>query len=257
MNFKINFIGLLLCAFLFSCSNDFEKKEEYYPNGSLKSSFGQKNNVLHGEYISYFPDGTVASKMNYENGILEGEKKIYHKNGKLEEVTYWKNGELNGVAKVYTEEGNLFSVTSYRVGEVIEPVQYFYPDGKLREVQILRGNGKVAYFKKFNKDGESEYEALIPNIDTKLDTIALGQDFELTVQMPIPLKDSYSFFVIKGEGYQDTLAPLRVVGDKSFFTITPEKSGSHTIKIGIFHEKELDTIDIHQQSIQKKFYVTE
>lgn len=168
-----------------------------------------------------------------------------------------ENGVLDGVVKDFSEEGNLISIVFYNNGEKVGKAEYFYPDGSLMEVQVFRDGGKVAYFKKYDKNGGTKFEALLPIIQEEKDTIVLGEDYRFTVQPSLPLRDNYRYFVAKGENYKDSIGASKVVDDKFFFSITPDKIGTHSIQVGIFHEKGVDTLNIHKQSIEKNFFVEE
>ena len=72
-------ILLLLIVFLSGCSE--EVKQEYYPNGKLKS------------------------EMRYKNGKLEGMTKGYYDSGKLKAEAIFKDDKLVS-AVCYDEKGN-------------------------------------------------------------------------------------------------------------------------------------------------------
>ena len=72
-------ILLLLIVFLSGCSE--EVKQEYYPNGKLKS------------------------EMRYKNGKMEGMTKGYYDNGKLKAEAIFKDDKLVS-AVCYDESGN-------------------------------------------------------------------------------------------------------------------------------------------------------
>lgn len=143
-------------------------RNEYYPNGVVKSTSMYRNDILEGirteydengkilrstEFLSgyvigegvvladgtkdgpwreYYIDGSLKAEGNYEGGKKTGPWKYYHSNGKLEQTgQYDRKGNPAGTWRWYFDNGNLRREENYLNGRIDGLTEEFDETGNL------------------------------------------------------------------------------------------------------------------------------
>ncbi len=120
--FSWTLVTLLLFA-LISCRSTI--KEEYYDNGTLKSSIEYKGKKKNGEAREYYPNGYTRSIIHYIKDVEDGLSSYYNQDGTITMDVEMKDGKKNGRMRTYFFTGN-------------REMECFYKDDKLE--------GKQTYF---------------------------------------------------------------------------------------------------------------
>jgi hypothetical protein len=71
--------------------------ESYYENGQLKATGNYKDGKLEGQFVAYRENGNIATKGNYKEGRLDGEFESYT-NGQYTFTTCYRNGQITHVS---------------------------------------------------------------------------------------------------------------------------------------------------------------
>ena len=92
------------------------KKEEkvYYKNGTLKTIFNTKNNMLHGLIEFYYENSKLKASINFINGKMEGEAVEYYESGEKRTVNGYKEDLRDGHFEEYYESGQLQTSGNFR-----------------------------------------------------------------------------------------------------------------------------------------------
>ena len=115
---------LLTLVFLLtfnSCQKERSKKhisekktiDTYYPDGSIKFRFYEKNNIPVDSFFSYYRNGVLSSKGFFRDGELEGRSLSFYENGILKNTVNYQEGELYGEALFYSIDGVLEEYSVY------------------------------------------------------------------------------------------------------------------------------------------------
>ncbi len=65
-------------------------KEDYYPNGKLKSTVPTLNGLYHGLQKLYYETGELMYEGEFQNDKQEGLWRLYYENGDIKERIYSK-----------------------------------------------------------------------------------------------------------------------------------------------------------------------
>lgn len=145
-----------LFIFLASCSET-ETRHEYYESGKIKVEQEYKNNVPNGVYKEYYEDGS------------------------LRRVQYFKDSLPNGKLIDYYPDGSISQIFNFKKGKKVDTAKIYYESGSLMELQVYY-NGKIAYFEKFQSNGERKgYHG--PTGYIKKDTVRQGETMTLKMRM--------------------------------------------------------------------------
>ena len=125
-------------------------KNEYYPDGKIKSSGTFRNGLPEGIFREYNPTGQVIKSLVYSEGTVTGE-------GIIED-----DGVRNGHWKDYYADGKLKAEGEYKDGKPAGEWKFFYDDGKLEQTGKYTNNGKYQgtwrwYFENEQLKREEEY----------------------------------------------------------------------------------------------------
>jgi antitoxin component YwqK of YwqJK toxin-antitoxin module len=141
-------------------------KEEFYPNGQLKSRItfkegietnelceyfyenGQfemntiiKDGMKDGTWESYYENGNLQKVINYKDNKWHGLQETYYENGLLEYRGFFKNDEHDGVSEMYHENGQLAKKMLYTDGQENGIWEYYDENGHLDYTESYK-NGK-------------------------------------------------------------------------------------------------------------------
>ncbi len=137
-----------------------EIKNEFYSDGSLKSSGGYKDNKPVGVHRKYSKDGKIISSQTYSkkehwissNGIVDkdgkrqGAWKYFYKNGKIKSIGAYKNGRRVGEWVFYYENGNIEQKGKYIRGKPNDKWVWYYQNGSLlRNEDFIKGKSEGLY----------------------------------------------------------------------------------------------------------------
>ena len=236
----------------FSCSNE---KNEYYPNGKLKSTVelnhaGENDGLL----VEYYESGVVKSKGHWEDGYLEGEVAYYFENGDIKERSFYKNGLLDGVSTFFSKDGVANNTISFRFGLKNGATYFFNDSGSIYE-KHLYSNDTLSYVSTIVDD--TKFGSLMPIIIEKSDTIKNGDVYSFRVKFGIPLKGEITIIVGKDLDnmvVRDTIGILDISNDYQL-EITNYDLGENSFALLVKHADERDTLSADGVGLKHSFFV--
>lgn len=135
-----------LVFMLFSCR---DAKNEYWPNGKLKSVVLIRGGKYYGKAVFYYPTGDLQLECFYKDNLLQGPLIRYYTYNKKKEQQNFDKGTLNGLSTVWYEDGGILSETTYMNGGLNGPYREYHPDNRIKvQGQYLKDfyTGKWLYF---------------------------------------------------------------------------------------------------------------
>ena len=139
--------------------------KDYAENGDLLKITKYIDDVIQPDAVEiqklevqneYYPDGTVKSTSMYRNGIPEGIRKDFTPEGKIEKATEYRNGAIigegivledgskDGPWKEYYSDGSLRAEGKYDAGKPTGEWKYYPPERKIEQTG------------KYNKQGQPD-----------------------------------------------------------------------------------------------------
>ena len=130
-------------------------KEEFYPDGKLKSSIEYKGKKKDGEARMYYPNGQLQSLVRYKRDKEDGLAEYYGKDGVLTMDVEMKDGKKNGRMRTY-----------FHTGE--REMECYYKDDKLEGTQTYydKLNHKISEMHYKNNVAEGAYTAWYSKAET-------------------------------------------------------------------------------------------
>lgn len=124
---------------------------EFYSDGTIKSSGGYKNNKPVGIFRTYNEKGKInGSEIYNDNGVKtgsgivdgkgreQGPWKLYYEDGRNQSSGNYKNGLREGEWLFYFPEGNIEQKGNYSAGKPSGQWIWYYPTGKIRRCENFR-----------------------------------------------------------------------------------------------------------------------
>jgi antitoxin component YwqK of YwqJK toxin-antitoxin module len=105
-------------------------KNEYYPDGKIKSSGTYRDGIQEGIYREFSPVGQITHSKIYDMGTLTGE-------GIVKE-----DGSRDGHWRDLYPDGKVKAEGDYNNGKEVGEWKYYYPDGKLEQDGKFTSTGK-------------------------------------------------------------------------------------------------------------------
>lgn len=129
--FKPIIICLSFTILLGSCK---QVKEDYYPNGRLKSKTTYRFGKEHGESIIYNENyGAPSFIIQMKNGKKHGKMTRYFFNGNIETEAYYKDDIQEGIETIYDLNGFPIVQTTYLHGMKNGPYTTWHAKDMIRE----------------------------------------------------------------------------------------------------------------------------
>ena len=187
---KINYIMFLFFSLLVSCQlKDNELKCSYYESGKLKSESVVKDNKNNGKMIEYYENGNIKNISYWKNGLQDSIAKSYSDIGNLTSEGYYKDGKLNGVAVFNTIEGKLEIIGNYKNGLRHGKQTVYFSNGKVSMVKFflnIKNKEKFMGGVLYNEDGSIKDEIMWVDLKINKDTVSLGENIELELDLKKP-----------------------------------------------------------------------
>lgn len=101
---------LLLCG----CT---EVREEFYPDGTLRSRIAYRGGKENGLAIFYEPNGAKSSEVQMKEGKKEGRFRTFYYGGNVQSEATYQNDSLTGTYYVYDKDGALMEETNFKHGK--------------------------------------------------------------------------------------------------------------------------------------------
>lgn len=207
MKYMYSFLMLFLTL---SCQNSDRKvdvENTYYKNGNIKEKiYNYKDTTFYviysvdgkvkryrriyyvdsngssqsGHFIDYYDDGRIKYEYFIKKNKLWGTSKKYYPNGNIENVgNYWK-GLKDGIWKYYTENGDIIEEINF-YDDIPEGMHNNYFEGsKIKKISFRNSNGKIIYYRKYNKLGDVLKEEGHPlSISFSDNVLRVGDTIEL------------------------------------------------------------------------------
>lgn len=126
--------SLYISALLLLTTSCTKTKEEYYPNGRIKSQIEYRFGKENGKMIYYDENyGTKTLEITMKKGKKEGKLTRYFANGNMETEATYKNDILEGKEIVYDIRGNKIVETTYLHGVKNGPYISWHEKDMIRE----------------------------------------------------------------------------------------------------------------------------
>lgn len=94
-----------------------------FVEGRIYQQMKYKDGLLHGVKEEYYPDGKLKSKYNYVDGNKDGVQYEYHLNGRIERSVMYKFAVKDGFTVIYDKTGKIIKKIYYHQGFVLEGEQ--------------------------------------------------------------------------------------------------------------------------------------
>jgi antitoxin component YwqK of YwqJK toxin-antitoxin module len=162
----------------------------FYENGNIESIASWKNTQQNGEAKFFYRNGNLRSVSNWQMDVPTGEGRIYYENGEIKEIYYKKEGGITGLNRQYYDNGNLKVKGYYKEGLKHGRREYYYDSGELWTVNsFLNFRGKETHTGgvEFDKNGKIIHETIRIEAKAEKDTIILGDDLILHVELKKPI----------------------------------------------------------------------
>ena len=143
-------------------------KNEYYPNGGVKSSGGYKDSIPVGVHRIYNEEGKIKGGVTYDNsghkiadGIVDGRGReqgkwtVYDTLGLVNAKGSYKNGKREGQWYFYFADGKTEQEGVYKDGNPDGKWQWYYPDGKIRRVENFAKGKEDGEFYELTNTGDT------------------------------------------------------------------------------------------------------
>lgn len=147
-------ILILLCTFFFACNNNPGVQEEFYPDGTIKSSAQVKNGLRNGTTKMYDERGRLTSTAEFVNDQHEGWTINYNpENGKVVAKAFYKNDKQNGPVTLYYKEGQIYRKMKYVDDHVDSIVTTYWPNGKVQAEDLFQKGNPAIGLKEWDDQG--------------------------------------------------------------------------------------------------------
>lgn len=123
-------------------------KEEYYPDGILRSRIEYRNGKENGLATFYQPNGMRVSEIEMKDGKKNGSFRTFYSNGNIESEATYQNDSLVGIQSFFDIDGALVESVTYASGK---------KNGEYRVWHARDLVQTIGYFKNDLWDGHWEY----------------------------------------------------------------------------------------------------
>lgn len=129
-----------------------ENKNEYYPDGKLKTSTQTFKNTQIGPTIFYYPSGVISGIDNYKNGIVNGEVFDFYQNGSLKQKSMIKDGVMDGYSYAFYPNGVMKFFRKWVKGKKEGYGEDYWESGDIKAVYFSK-NDTLIYKRFFDSLG--------------------------------------------------------------------------------------------------------
>ena len=129
--------------------------EEWFNDHQLKSRIIYLNEEK-SDYssVEYFENGHLKDSITISNNLVQGTHKVYDPANDLLHIETYKDGVLNGPHMAVYSSG-IASFKGYQMnGNKVGEWKFFYPEGNPITYEFYDSTGRLAYFLKYEKDGQ-------------------------------------------------------------------------------------------------------
>lgn len=143
-------------------------KNDYYPNGGVKSSGGYKDSVPVGVHRLYNEAGKINGGVTYDgegrkiaDGIVDGRGreqgkwKLYDTLGVLNANGSYKNGKREGKWLFYFADGKTEQEGEYKDGKPEGTWKWYYNDGRIRRVESFAKGKEDGEYYELSQEGDT------------------------------------------------------------------------------------------------------
>lgn len=142
-------LRLLLLTAVLALAPLGEKRQEFYPDGTLKAEYiVNANEQKHGRYREYWPDGADKITTLYKVDRIDGKFESWHQDGSPDVMARYRKGELDGDWTQGWPGGIARAAVSYEQGKREGLYQEWNVGGDLRleehyEEDVLHGDRRL------------------------------------------------------------------------------------------------------------------
>ena len=133
-------------------------KEEFYPNGQLKSRITHKDGIetnVHSEY--FYENGQLEIKTIFKDGMKDGTWEFYYENGQLQKRCNYKEGKDHGVNEGYQENG-IIEYRNFYKNDVSDGIdEQYHENGKLAKKMPMIDGEANGIFEFYDLNGHLDY----------------------------------------------------------------------------------------------------
>lgn len=129
-------------------------KEEFYPNGVIKSQYTLVNGLKDGTAKYFDTKGRLSSITEYKGDLKHGKLINFNsETGKPILEAVFENDIQNGPVIQYYQEGMLFRESTYVNGHLDGIVKTYWPDGKIKAENEYSMSKPAIGLKEYDKNG--------------------------------------------------------------------------------------------------------
>lgn len=231
--------------------NDDKEKDGFfriYENEKLIYDAEYKENKINGIIRKYDYYGNLSKYEFYKNGIKEGTSIKFREPGLIESILTFKKDTLNGKCWEFYPNGFIKYLYHYKDGFNIGSNYDFYPNGFLAKYKYFDYEGKLAFYREYDKNGKRIKEdgtiAIFPS-----DTITSPNNKIIDIEMVTPPNCWHS---IQIKHISDNKVIENINYDTSKVKYSFEKMQSGHIKITC---ELIDSLYIRRQEFEISYYL--
>lgn len=170
--------------FFCSCNNansDANVLEEYYSDGTLKSSIEQDEQGLkHGVQKTFWENGSIKGEYGWSHGVADGTVREYSDDGKLISVGHFTNGQQDSTEVQYYSDGTIKANCEYAEGMVNGRCTFYYPNGKVKLLAAQKDDKTIWFIHYDSLSGKSD-DYRVPPSSVTPDTLSITSATPLSV----------------------------------------------------------------------------
>jgi antitoxin component YwqK of YwqJK toxin-antitoxin module len=223
------------------------KEKDYFPGGGLKflveySKSEQKEIVKH-----FFSNGQMESRHEVRDSQINGIALVYYENGDVKDSLHYKNGVLDGWITSYYLKGKIKLIANYKDGRIHGELFSYYSNGTLESYNRYV-NDSLHYEEKYDSLGNFKWTYTLPIVESKRDTLFLGDTAHFYIYHPAP--DTLIQYFVEAGATSDKKEPVKLarIGENhegnSFYHYIPQKTGSFFVvgNIGFIDDKKIKNL---------------
>lgn len=223
------------------------KEKDYFPGGGLKflveySKSEEKEIVKH-----FFSNGQLQSRHEVKGGEINGVALTFYENGDIKDSLRYKNGVLEGLISSYYPKGKIKLIANYKDGRINGELFYYYPNGTLESYNRYVDDS-LHYEEKYDSLGNFQWTYTVPIVESKSDTLFLGDTAHFFIYHPAP--DTSILYFVEAGATNDKEEPVKLdrIAEnhegRSFYHYFPQKAGTLLIvgNVGFVDDEKIKNI---------------
>ncbi|MBL7857680.1 MAG: hypothetical protein JNM57_08320 [Cyclobacteriaceae bacterium] len=245
-------------------------KEEYFDDGTLRSTVSIKNGLYEGEMKKYFKSGRIESIEKWHEGKRNGECLYFYESGLPMYKLSYKEDLLDGPSFRYNENGTVSRMGLFMSGRNIGDHLIYDSVGNFTERQTFNDKGELIYVKvKIPNEDPTSFKGIpieildFLNDEQKFfpnDTIPENSEIILKIRFGLLLGGEIEYEFEKYDLLTNSYKPdTTILMENSIngieYRVKPNMIGPYFLRITTRHKNARDTLSIDGSRVTYKFFV--